>query len=107
MADALDPACPFCRMVLGTEPYHGVAEDADTLAFLSRRPINPGHVLVIPKRHVPDFDALEEGAYLRLMAVVRRLAPAVRAATRPVKVGVVIAGFDVPHTHVHLISLHD
>jgi hypothetical protein len=45
------------------------------------QPINPRHVLVIPETHVADFDRLDEATYHRLMATVRRLAPAVRATT--------------------------
>jgi len=75
-------------------------------AFLDQRPINPGHLLVIPKRHAPDFFTLDEFSYDALMRSVKRLAAVLAVVTHPKKVGVVIAGFDVPHTHVHLIPMH-
>jgi histidine triad (HIT) family protein len=98
--------CPFCQILQGREPAHRIDEDAYTLAFLDKLPINPGHLLVIPKQHVPDFYALEEPHYGALMWSVKRLAAVLAVVTQPKKVGVVVAGFDVPHTHVHLIPMH-
>jgi histidine triad (HIT) family protein len=99
--------CPFCQLLSGAGPAHRIAEDEHTLAFLDQRPINPGHLLVIPKRHAPDFFTLDDVSYDALMRSVKRLAVVLDAVTHPKKVGMVIAGFDVPHTHVHLIPMHD
>ncbi|HEY7021240.1 MAG TPA: HIT family protein [Ktedonobacterales bacterium] len=99
--------CPFCELVRGEGTAYRVAEDEHTLAFLDQRPINPGHLLVIPKQHAPDFFTLDVLFYEALMRSVKRLAVVLDAVTHPKKVGVVIAGFDVPHTHVHLIPMHD
>jgi histidine triad (HIT) family protein len=98
--------CPFCQLLRGEGPAHRIAEDEYTLAFLDQRPINPGHLLVIPKQHAPDFFSLDDASYDALMSSVKRLAAVLDAVTHPQKVGVVIAGFDVPHTHVHLIPMH-
>src|SRR5262245_14457641 len=95
--------CPFCRLLRGEGSAYQVDEDEHTIAFLDQRPINPGHLLVIPKQHVPDFFTLDEANYAALMHSVKRLAAVLDAVTHAKKVGVVIAGFDVPHTHVHLI----
>src|SRR4029450_6502371 len=86
---------------------HRIAEDEHTLAFLDQRPINPGHILVIPRQHAPDFFALDDVSYDALMRSVKRLAVVLNTVTHPKKVGMVIAGFDVPHAHVHLIPMHD
>lgn len=102
-----DDTCPFCQIIRGHAPAHVVYEDDATCAFLDRRPINSGHVLVIPRLHVADFYALEDDVYGRLMRTVKRIAAAVNALTRPRKVGLVVAGFDVPHTHVHVVPMHD
>jgi histidine triad (HIT) family protein len=98
--------CSFCQLLRGEGPAHRIAEDEHTLAFLDQRPINPGHLLVIPKQHAPDFFALDDVTYDALMRSVKRLAVVLDAVTQPKKVGVVIAGFDVAHTHVHLIPMH-
>jgi histidine triad (HIT) family protein len=103
----LDPHCPFCQVLQGAAHAHILFEDARTTAFLDLRPINPGHALVIPNEHEPDFYLLPDDLYTDLMLSVKRLATVVAAVTHPRKVGVVIAGFDVPHTHVHVVPMHD
>jgi histidine triad (HIT) family protein len=100
-------ACPFCGMVRGEVDAHRVYADATVFAILDRRPINPYHLLVIPNAHVPDFYDLDDAVYIHLMRVARRLAGVVKLLAAPKKVGLLIAGFDVPHTHVHIIPLHD
>jgi histidine triad (HIT) family protein len=98
--------CPFCQLLRGESPTYRIDEDEHTFAFLDQRPINPGHLLVIPRQHAPDFFMLDDLYYGALMRSVKRLAAVLAVVTRPQKVGVVIAGFDVPHTHVHLIPMH-
>jgi histidine triad (HIT) family protein len=103
----LDPDCPFCQIVQGAAHAYTLFKDAHTTAFLDLRPINPGHALVIPNEHEPDFFLLPDDLYADLMLSAKRLAPVVAAVTQPRKVGLVIAGFDVPHTHVHIVPMHD
>jgi histidine triad (HIT) family protein len=103
----LDPDCPFCQIAQGAAHAYTVFKDAHSTAFLDLRPINPGHALVIPNEHVPDVFLLPDNLYTDLMLSVKRLAPVVAAVTQPRKVGLVIAGFDVPHTHVHVVPMHD
>ena len=99
--------CPFCQLLRGEGSAYRIDEDERTFAFLDQRPINPGHLLVIPKQHAPAFFTLDDLYYAALMRSVKRLAAALDAVTHPKKVGVVIAGFDVPHAHAHLIPMHD
>ncbi len=100
-------ACPFCGIVAGRAPAHCVYEDDIALAFMDIHPFRPGHVLIIPRAHVPDFYALDDATYTAVMLTAKRVAAAVAATTQPIKVGLAIAGFDVPHTHVHVIPMHD
>jgi histidine triad (HIT) family protein len=103
----LDPHCPFCGILQGAAHAYILFKDARTTAFLDLRPINPGHALVIPNEHEPDFYLLPDDLCTDLILSVKRLATVVAAVTRPRKVGVVIAGFDVPHAHVHVVPMHD
>ena len=103
----LDPACPFCQIAQGMGHAHILTRDSRTTAFLDARPINPGHALVIPNEHAPDFFHLPDDIYGALMLSAKRLAAVLAAVTQPQKVGLVIAGFDVPHTHVHVVPMHD
>jgi histidine triad (HIT) family protein len=100
-------ACIFCAIVTRAASAHVVYEDEAALAFMDINPIRPGHVLVIPKAHMPDFYALDDALYGPLMLAARRVAVAVATTTQPLKVGLAIAGFDVPHTHVHVVPMHD
>ena len=51
--------CVFCRIVKGIAPASVVYEDEKVMAFMDIQPVNPGHVLVIPKRHVARLSELE------------------------------------------------
>jgi histidine triad (HIT) family protein len=73
------PECVFCRIVAGAEASV-VHEDDDVLAFLTIGPVNPGHVLVIPKQHYPDLADLPEPLAARCFTVAQRVAAAIRAS---------------------------
>ncbi len=103
----LDPDCPFCQIAQGIGHAHMLARDDRTTTFLDMRPINPGHALVIPNEHESDFFHLPDDLYGALMLSAKRLAAVLAAVTQPQKVGLVIAGFDVPHTHVHVAPMYD
>ena len=98
--------CVFCKLASGELAAHKVFEDDVVFAFLDKHPINPGHILVIPKKHEPDFYKLDPPIYQHLMGTVRKLGRIVALTLNPKKVGLIIAGFDVPHTHVHIVPMH-
>lgn len=100
--------CPFCD----PPPEQWLAEAALALALWDSYPLNPGHVLIVPRRHVASwFDATpeERDAMLRLAdearaIVVRRHAPA--AFNLGINDGPA-AGQTVPHLHLHLIPRYE
>jgi len=101
--------CVFCAIVAGTAPVSMIYADAEVLAFLDIRPITPGHLLVIPKRHVPLLADLDEATGARMFRVAMRLARTVRASGLRCK-GINLfladgeaAGQEVFHTHLHVI----
>ena len=65
--------CLFCKIVAGEIPSVKIWEDEKVLAFLDIHPINPGHILVIPKKHEPDFYNLDGTSYLTLMSAVKHI----------------------------------
>lgn len=99
--------CIFCKIVSGQISVPKIYEDDEVVAFLDIHPINEGHTLVIPKKHVPDFQDLDDELYLSVMRVAKKIASAVNEKLKPKRVGLMIAGWDVPHTHVHVIPMHD
>ena len=99
------PACVFCRIVAGRAPAHVVWSDDEHVAFLDVRPIAAGHLLVVPRAHVPWADALSAEAHARLFARVRALAGPVAAAAGAPHAGIAVEGYGVPHVHVHLVPV--
>ena len=94
----------FSRIVAREVPSFGVAESDQFYAFLDIRPINPGHVLVVPKIEVDELFDLDNEWLQGLMPFAKPLASALKRVTGR-RVGVLVAGFEVPHAHVHLIPI--
>lgn len=93
--------CIFCKIVAGEIPSYKVYEDKEFFAFLDIRSLNPGHTLVIPKKHtrwVWDYENI--GAYYK---VVANIANAIKRAFKTDYVVSLIFGEEVPHAHVWLI----
>lgn len=97
----------FSKIINREIPAEIIYEDEQTLAFLDIRPINPGHMLVIPKVEVDQFQDLDEETYQAVMATVRRMAQLLKDKMQPQRVGLVVYGFDVPHVHVHVIPMDE
>ena len=92
----------FTKIIKGEIPCHKVYEDDKTLAFMDIHPIQPGHVLVVPKAQVDFFWNMPAADYLALMATVQKVSQRIRKVfPDKSRVGVIIEGLDVPdHTHV-------
>ncbi len=93
----------FTRIVNGELPSHRIAENEEFLAFLDIRPVSPGHTLVIPKQEVDYFFDLDDGLLSRIMVFAKPVSRAIQQVTGAERIGAVVAGFDVPHAHLHLI----
>lgn len=100
--------CIFCAIVAGRAPASVVLDDAVALAFLDIRPVTPGHLLVIPKRHAPSLADLDAATGGHLFAIAMRLAGALRLTDlRCEGVNLFLAdgeaaGQEVFHLHLHL-----
>ena len=103
-------ATVFTRIIAGELPAHFVWQDDRCVAFLSINPLRPGHTLVVPRAEVDHWIDLDDETLTALMRVARTIARAQQAAYRPTKVGLLIAGLEVPHAHVHVSpidGMHD
>lgn len=100
----------FTKIITGEIPSHKVYEDELSYAFLDIHPIQPGQVLVVPKRHVQFVWELDEREYSALMDTVRKVARRL-AEVYPgrARVGLHIEGLDVDHAHVKVFPFdtHD
>lgn len=94
----------FTRILEGELPGRFVWRDDWCGAFLSINPLTPGHTLVVPHREVDHWLDLEEYEVETLHVVGHRIGRAIQAAFSPARVGTVIAGFEVPHVHLHVFA---
>ena len=101
------PAVPtvFTRIIDGDLPGTFVWRDPDCVAFLSINPIQPGHTLVVPRAEVDHWLDLEPRLAQRLMDVSQVVGKAIDRAFSPPRIGLLIAGFEVPHTHLHVLPI--
>ena len=97
----------FTKIVNGEIPSYKIAEDENYLAFLDVNPNAKGHTLCIPKQEINKIFDMEEDLYLGLMKFSRKVAKAVERTVPCKRIGLAVVGLEVPHTHVHLIPLHD
>ena len=100
-------ACPFCAIVAGELPAAIVADDGVVLAFMDLRQAVPGHVLVVPYRHVPDLYSLAPDEAAGVMRMAQRVAQALRAEFDPAGLNLWqsngrAAGQEVFHFHLHV-----
>jgi len=96
----------FSKIISGEIPVYRIYEDEKTVAFMDIHPIKPGHVLVIPKVEVAAFEQLEEDDYQALMATVKLVAQKIKSVLKPLRVGVIIEGFEVEHAHVKVLPIN-
>jgi histidine triad (HIT) family protein len=101
-----DPDCPFCRIAAGAEASHVVFEDERTVAFLDKRPLFPGHSLLIPREHHQTLVDLPGELVGPLFATAQLLSRAIPEAME--KPGSFVAlnnvvSQSVPHLHVHVV----
>ena len=100
--------CPFCKIASGATPAAKVYEDESFLAFLDINPRNPGHALVIPKKHIETILDISDDEAEELFGVVKKVAAAVKTGTNADGLSISqsngkAAGQLVPHLHFHVI----
>jgi histidine triad (HIT) family protein len=96
----------FSKIIAGEIPAHKILENDQYLAFLDLRPVNPGHTLVIPKKEIDYIFDIEDEPLAGLMAFAKKVAKAIQKTVPCQKVGVMVAGLEVPHAHIHLIPIN-
>jgi diadenosine tetraphosphate (Ap4A) HIT family hydrolase len=92
----------FTRIIDGELPGRFVWADDRAVAFLSINPLGPGHTLVVPRAEVDHWIDADPDLVAHLTAVAHTVGRAVQVVWAPPRVGLVIAGFEVPHLHLHV-----
>ena len=95
----------FTRIINGEIPCHKIYEDECYFAFLEIRPINPGHTLVVPKEEVDYLFDVDDDVLGGMMVFAKKIAHAIQKGVECKRIGVMVAGLEVPHAHIHLIPI--
>ncbi|MBI2459617.1 MAG: HIT family protein [Parcubacteria group bacterium] len=101
-------SCLFCKIIAGQIPSYKVYEDESTLAFLDINPVNPGHTLVVPKKHFTNIEEADEPTVCQIIKIVKKIGLSFKKnlATPGYNLAVnndPAAGQIVPHLHFHVM----
>jgi histidine triad (HIT) family protein len=99
------PPSIFTRIIAGEIPCEKILEDERFFAFLDIRPIAPGHTLVVPKVQTDKLYEVDDATLGGMLPFAARIARALEAAVPCKRVGMIVAGFEVPHAHLHLVPI--
>lgn len=95
----------FSKIIAGEIPSYKIYEDPKTFAFLTIEPHTKGHTLVIPKIEVDQWDDVPPEYYGHMWETAQFVAKILKEKLGCKRVGIMVAGFEVPHTHIHLIPI--
>ena len=96
----------FTKIIAGEIPGTFVWKDDRCVAFLSIAPMMPGHTLVVPRDEVDHWIDLDPDLARHLFTVAQTIGKAQRQAFAPRRIGVMIVGDEVPHTHLHVVPIN-
>ena len=96
----------FTRIINGEIPCNKILENEEFLAFLDIKPLIAGHTLVIPKKEVDYVFDLEDDLLGKLMIFSKKVALMIKKEIPCKRIGMIVAGLEVPHTHVHLVPIN-
>lgn len=97
----------FTKIIGGEIPGRFVYRDDQCVAFLTIAPLKSGHTLVVPIREVDHWLDLPADLGAHLFAVSQKIGRAIQEVFQPEKVGLMIAGLEVRHVHLHLVPIWD
>jgi histidine triad (HIT) family protein len=95
----------FSRIIAGELPGRFVWKDDSCVAFLSIRPLRPGHTLVVPRAEVDHWLDLDGGLLAHLSETAQAVGKAQMAGFQPARIGLMLAGLEVAHCHFHVVPI--
>ncbi|MGV9610587.1 HIT family protein [Nocardia xishanensis] len=99
-------ASVFSAIIAGQIPGRFVWQDDEFVAFLTIAPVTQGHTLVVPRKEIDQWQDIDADTFARLNGVAQQIGKAVRAAFDAPRAGLLIAGLEVPHLHVHVFPAY-
>ena len=100
-------ASVFTEIINGNLPAHAIWRDEECVSFLSINPISNGHCLVVPIDEIDHWVDLPSEKVGHLLEVASIIGQSQMRAFNPNRIGQMIAGFEVPHTHLHVLPIND
>jgi diadenosine tetraphosphate (Ap4A) HIT family hydrolase len=100
-------ASVFTKIINGELPGRFVYEDDDIVAFLTIEPMTRGHTLVVPRAEIDQWQDVDSATLNKVMGVAQLIGKAVCKAFGAQRAGVIIAGLEVPHLHVHVFPAYN
>ena len=100
-------ATVFTKIINGELPGRFVYEDDDVVAFLTIQPMTQGHTLVVPREEIDQWQDVDPVVFNKVMSVAQLIGKAVCKAFGSERAGVIIAGLEVPHLHVHVFPAYN
>lgn len=94
----------FTRIIDGEIPGRFVWEDDQCVAFLTIAPLSPGHTLVVPREEIDHWHEADPALLSHCVLVAQSIGSAISVAFAPRRVAQIIAGFEVPHMHIHVFG---
>jgi len=98
--------CIFCDIAAGRAPASLIHEVEIVTSFMALHPSAPGECLVIPRAHVDHFTDLDDATAQRVMLVAQRIGRRMRTVFKPLRVGMMVHGFGMPHAHLIVVPQH-
>ena len=99
--------CIFCKIVRGEIPSTFIYQDDEIVAFLTIEPMTQGHTLVVPRAEIDNWQDVDPATFGRVMKVSQLVGRAVCTAFGAERAGMIIAGLEVPHLHVHVFPAYN
>ena len=96
----------FSKIIDGAIPSRMLWEDDLCVSFLDVRPLAPGHALVVPRQECDLWTDLGASSAAHLTEVAHAIGRVQMAVFSPARIGLMIAGFEVPHTHLHVVPMN-
>jgi diadenosine tetraphosphate (Ap4A) HIT family hydrolase len=96
----------FTKIINREIPGRFVYEDDEFVGFLTIAPFTQGHTLIVPRAELDQWQDLDPAAFGRIMALSQRIGQALLRAFDAPRTGLLIAGLEVPHLHVHVFPAY-
>lgn len=95
----------FTKIIRGEIPCYKVAESEAYFAFLDISPLTKGHTLVVPRKETDQLFELDDETLAGMIVFSKKVANALKRTVECLRVGVIVAGLEVPHAHIHLVPM--